>query len=259
MLGHGGIVVFDDTVDMARQARFAFEFCAKESCGKCTPCRIGSTRGVETVDKIIAGREPRGQYRAAARSLRDDDRRLALRARRPDAAAGAQRARSFPRGFRSPRARASRPNRRLPMALAAGTRLPARRSASRETSVTLTIDGAQVSVPEGNVGDGRGRAASTRRSRSSAPPTAWRRSAPAGCAWSRSRAARARPPPAPRRPKTGMVVRTQTPRLAKLRRGVMELYISDHPLDCLTCTRQRRLRIADPGRRRRPARRALRL
>jgi formate dehydrogenase iron-sulfur subunit len=55
MLGHGGIVVFDDTVDLARQARFAFEFCAKESCGKCTPCRIGSTRGVETVDRIIAG------------------------------------------------------------------------------------------------------------------------------------------------------------------------------------------------------------
>jgi formate dehydrogenase iron-sulfur subunit len=57
MLGHGGVVVFDDTVDMARQARFAFEFCAKESCGKCTPCRIGSVRGVETVDKIIAGRD----------------------------------------------------------------------------------------------------------------------------------------------------------------------------------------------------------
>jgi formate dehydrogenase iron-sulfur subunit len=55
MLGHGGVVVFDDTVDLARQARFAFEFCAKESCGKCTPCRIGSTRGAETVDKIIAG------------------------------------------------------------------------------------------------------------------------------------------------------------------------------------------------------------
>ena len=57
MLGHGGIVVFDDTVDMTRQARFALVFCAKESCGKCTPCRIGSTRGVETVDKIIAGQE----------------------------------------------------------------------------------------------------------------------------------------------------------------------------------------------------------
>ena len=55
MLGHGGVVVFDDTVDMARQARFAFHFCAKESCGKCTPCRIGSTRGAETIDKIVAG------------------------------------------------------------------------------------------------------------------------------------------------------------------------------------------------------------
>jgi formate dehydrogenase iron-sulfur subunit len=55
MLGHGGVVVFDDTVNMAKQARFAMEFCAEESCGKCTPCRIGSTRGVETIDKIVAG------------------------------------------------------------------------------------------------------------------------------------------------------------------------------------------------------------
>ena len=55
MLGHGGIVVFDDTFDAARMARFAMEFCAKESCGKCTPCRVGSVRGVETIDRIIAG------------------------------------------------------------------------------------------------------------------------------------------------------------------------------------------------------------
>lgn len=55
MVGHGGLVVFDETVDMARQARFAMEFCAVESCGKCTPCRIGSVRGVETIDKIIGG------------------------------------------------------------------------------------------------------------------------------------------------------------------------------------------------------------
>ncbi|NBW92170.1 MAG: formate dehydrogenase beta subunit [Actinobacteria bacterium] len=55
MVGHGGIVVFDDTVNMAAQARFAMEFCAAESCGKCTPCRIGSTRGVELIDKISAG------------------------------------------------------------------------------------------------------------------------------------------------------------------------------------------------------------
>ncbi|MFK3779800.1 formate dehydrogenase beta subunit [Agrobacterium sp. NPDC089420] len=57
LIGHAGIVVFDDTADMLRQARFALEFCAVESCGKCTPCRIGSTRGVETVDKIALGIE----------------------------------------------------------------------------------------------------------------------------------------------------------------------------------------------------------
>ena len=56
-VGHGGIVVFDDTVDMANQARYAMEFCVAESCGKCTPCRIGSTRGVEVIDRIIAGKQ----------------------------------------------------------------------------------------------------------------------------------------------------------------------------------------------------------
>ena len=54
MIGHGGIVVFDDTADMAQQARFAMEFCAIESCGKCTPCRIGAVRGVEVIDRMIA-------------------------------------------------------------------------------------------------------------------------------------------------------------------------------------------------------------
>jgi formate dehydrogenase iron-sulfur subunit len=53
VLGHGGIVVHDDTADMAQLARFAMEFCAIESCGKCTPCRIGSTRGVEVIDRIV--------------------------------------------------------------------------------------------------------------------------------------------------------------------------------------------------------------
>lgn len=55
MVGHGGVVVFDDTMDAGAMARFAMEFCAKESCGKCTPCRIGSTRGVEVIDRIRAG------------------------------------------------------------------------------------------------------------------------------------------------------------------------------------------------------------
>jgi formate dehydrogenase iron-sulfur subunit len=58
MIGHGGLVVFDDTVDMAQQARFAMEFCALESCGKCTPCRIGAVRGVEVIDKILSGIDP---------------------------------------------------------------------------------------------------------------------------------------------------------------------------------------------------------
>lgn len=55
VLGHGGIVAFDDTVDMMKQARYAMAFCAIESCGKCTPCRIGSTRGVEVIDRLAAG------------------------------------------------------------------------------------------------------------------------------------------------------------------------------------------------------------
>ncbi|GAB7563501.1 NADH-quinone oxidoreductase subunit NuoF [Methylobacillus methanolivorans] len=70
VLGHGGIVAFDDTVDMAHMARYALEFCAIESCGKCTPCRIGSTRGVEVMDKIIAGTDHARQI-ALVRDLSD--------------------------------------------------------------------------------------------------------------------------------------------------------------------------------------------
>jgi len=57
VVGHGGVVMFDDTVNLGEQARFAMEFCAEESCGKCTPCRIGSIRGVEVIDRIRAGTE----------------------------------------------------------------------------------------------------------------------------------------------------------------------------------------------------------
>ncbi len=70
MVGHGGIVVFDDTVDMAAQARFAMEFCAAESCGKCTPCRVGSVRGVEVIDRIVAG-ENRDENLAVLEDLCD--------------------------------------------------------------------------------------------------------------------------------------------------------------------------------------------
>ena len=69
-LGHGGIVVFDDSVNMLKQARYAMEFCAIESCGKCTPCRIGSTRGKEALDKVIAG-EDREQQVHLVRDLCD--------------------------------------------------------------------------------------------------------------------------------------------------------------------------------------------
>ncbi|CAB3839395.1 MULTISPECIES: formate dehydrogenase beta subunit [Achromobacter] len=71
MIGHGGLVAFDDSVDMMRMARYAMEFCAIESCGKCTPCRIGSTRGVETLDKIAAGGPGREQQVHLLRDLCD--------------------------------------------------------------------------------------------------------------------------------------------------------------------------------------------
>ena len=58
LLGHGGIVAFDDTVDMSKMARYAMEFCAIESCGKCTPCRLGSTRGQQVLDDLKAGIRP---------------------------------------------------------------------------------------------------------------------------------------------------------------------------------------------------------
>lgn len=80
LIGHAGITVFDDSVDMAHMARFAMEFCAVESCGKCTPCRIGSTRGVEIMDRIIASR------RAAPTPFKDGRSALAkaLHSRSPD-------------------------------------------------------------------------------------------------------------------------------------------------------------------------------
>lgn len=71
MIGHGGIVVFDDTVDMAVMARYAMEFCAIESCGKCTPCRIGSVRGVEVIDRLVAGGPRRDAQLSLLRDLCD--------------------------------------------------------------------------------------------------------------------------------------------------------------------------------------------
>jgi formate dehydrogenase iron-sulfur subunit len=72
MVGHGGIVVFDDTADMALLARYAMEFCAIESCGKCTPCRVGSTRGAEVIERILgAGADDKARSVALLRELCD--------------------------------------------------------------------------------------------------------------------------------------------------------------------------------------------
>ncbi len=100
MLGHGGIVAFDDTVDMLEQARYAMEFCAIESCGKCTPCRIGSTRGVEVLDRIRAGIERDKNIVVLQGSVRDDEVRIVVRDGRVDAGSGAQRVAAFSGRFR---------------------------------------------------------------------------------------------------------------------------------------------------------------
>ncbi len=69
MLGHGGLVVFDETADLGAMARYAFEFCAEESCGKCTPCRIGAVRGVEVVDRIRHGESAADNHRLLLKDL----------------------------------------------------------------------------------------------------------------------------------------------------------------------------------------------
>lgn len=97
LIGHAGITVFDDTADMLKQARFAMEFCAIESCGKCTPCRIGSTRGVETIDKIARGIEPEKQIEPGDRPLQHDEVRFALCAGWLHALPGDERNQPLPR------------------------------------------------------------------------------------------------------------------------------------------------------------------
>ena len=121
LIGHGGIVVFDDTADMGKMARFAMQFCAAESCGKCTPCRIGSIRGVELIDRIravLARRtdaqskrsrkctmppRPRAAGRRispARRSVRDAEIWLAMRAGRVHTLSGDERTETLAGGFR---------------------------------------------------------------------------------------------------------------------------------------------------------------
>ena len=186
LLGHGGIVVFDDTVDMARQARFAMEFCAVESCGKCTPCRV----------TLCVGR-----LRAVSRH----ECRASLPAGFPKTMSAI-----LERDFGTPPSHATQ-------------------------TVTLEIDGMAIAVPAGT---------SVMRAAAEAGV-----SVPKLCATDTLEAfgscrlclveieGRAGTPASCTTPVAeGMKVRTQTGKLKTLRRGVMELYISDHPLDCLTCS-----------------------
>ena len=209
LLGHGGIVVFDDTVDLAQQARFAMEFCAIESCGKCTPCRIGSTRGVEVIDRIIAD-----QGRDKNLELLDDlcelyAGRLAVRAGRLDALSGVERARALSRRFRSQQCRADQ--RRLGDTDA---------HASTETSTTELPRGNPTRWSRSRSTAARSRCRAARRScgrrwmpasrcRNCAPPIIWSRSVRAVSAWWRSKDGRGTPASCTTPAEAGMKVRTQ--------------------------------------------------
>ena len=197
MLGHGGIVVFDDSVDMAHQARFAFAFCAKESCGKCTPCRIGSTRGAETVDKIIAGldREKNVELLRDLCEVMTDGSLCALGGLTPcqssvlsiiSAKISPGRQRAPPRNRR----------RAMPLMQELDTGTPIR---TRRGDCHADDRRAQGQRAARNLGDGRRRADRRFRSQNSARPAASRRSARVAFVLSRSTAARGPPPPARRR------------------------------------------------------------
>ena len=138
-------MVFDDTVDMARQARFAMEFCAIESCGKCTPCRIGSARGVEVIDRIVKG-DRRDANAALLAELCDTMRFGSLCALGGFVPyPGDERADPFPRRFRAGREGGVGADH----VSHSGNRLRHPGLEIRRRLVTLTIDGLQVTVPEG--------------------------------------------------------------------------------------------------------------
>ena len=222
-IGHGGIVVFDDTVDLAEQAHYAFEFCEVESCGKCTPCRLGAVRGKETMQTILDGRGG-VQELTMIRDLCEVMESASLCQmggmtpipvlRRHGAVSGGLQA--------------------MTVAIADfGTPAPVANGHAAD-AVELTIDGHPLTVPAGT--------SIMRAARSSGLDI------PKLCATDNLKAfgscrmclvevegrrgllASCTEPVA-----QGMVVRTQTEKVARVRRGVMELYISDHPLDCLTC------------------------
>jgi ferredoxin len=233
VVGHGGIVVHDDTADMAQLARYAMEFCAIESCGKCTPCRIGSTRGVEVIDKITGDRRPQ-QVIAAARPVRHHGARLAVRHGRHDALSGAVGPQPLPAGFRHRHA-GPQGSLRSPRCSTISRNRLRHAQARVENEVTLEIDGESVTVAAGTSLMRAAMDAGIKVPKLCATDSLepfgscrlclveieGRKGYPASCTT-----------PA----EAGMKVRTQTPKLQDLRKGVMELYISDHPLDCLTCS-----------------------
>jgi formate dehydrogenase iron-sulfur subunit len=212
-LGHGGIVAFDDTVDMAKQARYAMEFCAIESCGKCTPCRIGSTRGVEVIDRIVP------VTRAGIALLEDlcetmtQGSLCAMGSMTPIPVLSALR--TSPRTFGG-NANAHQGNstsaRRRRWRHGDVWRSTASRQRAGGTSVLRAAAEAGVAIPKLCATDILKPFGSCRLC---LVEIEGRKGYPSSCTT-----------PA----EAGMKVRTQSPQLAKLRRNVMELYISDHPL-----------------------------
>ena len=237
VVGHGGIVVHDDTADMSKLARYAMEFCAIESCGKCTPCRIGSTRGMEVIDRISSNQN-RAQQVILLRDLCDtmvNGSLCAMGSMTPLPVLSALN--HYPEDFGITRPdQAGGLSRRQHVH---GTKARGRlRHTSQQVSRTHHArDRRRIRHrAEGHVADARGR-----RGRHQVPKLCatdslnafgscrlclveieGRKGYPASCTT-----------PA----EAGMKVRTQTPKLQELRQGVMELYISDHPADCLTCSR----------------------
>ncbi len=234
LIGHGGIVVFDDTVDLAKQARFAMEFCAEESCGKCTPCRIGSVRGMEVIDRIVAGEEPDANLdllRDLCHTMKFGS-LCALGGFIPYPVMSALE--HFPEDF-LPVARgraAATGARRLRMPLIQELDYGTPESSATE-QVTLTIDGQEVTVPAGTSIMRAAMDAGIRIPKLCATDSLdafgscrvclceieGRGGTPASCTT----------PVA-----AGMKVSTTSERVRRMRRGVMELYLTDHPLDGFT-------------------------
>ena len=267
LIGHGGIVVFDDTVDLAKQARFAMEFCAEESCGKCTPCRIGSVRGMEVIDRIAAGEQPEANLdllrdlchtmkfgslcalggfipypvMSALEHFPEDFRATPTGSRRMSPGCHSPRTRE-PRTMAHPwvarfrgddgatRQRCSSRRHAMPLIKEIDYGTP--ESAATE-QVTLTIDGQEVTVPAGTSVMRAAMDAGIRIPKLCATDSLdafgscrvclveieGRAGTPASCTT----------PVAP-----GMKVSTTADRVRRVRRGVMELYLSDHPLDGMT-------------------------